>query len=112
MGFEISEYAEGTFAVYALPLTILDMDLQEFFDDVLSDLNSLKQINSADVMREKIAQKACKAAIKSGKSLSQSEIDALLEKLNGDMGLKCPHGRPIAIKITRTEIDKWFKRIV
>lgn len=112
MGFEMSEYADGIFAIYALPLSILDMDVQEFFDDVLSDLNSLKQINSADVMREKIAQKACKAAIKSGKSLSQSEIDALLEKLNGDMGLKCPHGRPIAIKITRTEIDKWFKRIV
>lgn len=112
MGFEISEYAEGIFAVYALPLAILDMDLKEFFDDVLSDLNSLKQIKSADVMREKIAQKACKAAIKSGDALSESEMDSLLKKLNGDMGLKCPHGRPVAIKITRTEIDKWFKRIV
>ena len=40
------------------------------------------------------------------------EINVLLAKLKENIGLKCPHGRPVAIKITRTEIDKWFKRIV
>ena len=40
------------------------------------------------------------------------EIELLTEKLKDNLGLKCPHGRPVAIKITRTEIDKWFKRIV
>ena len=44
--------------------------------------------------------------------LSDNEIKALLDMLKGDLTLKCPHGRPIAVKITRTEIDKWFKRIV
>lgn len=111
MGIDINEYDDGEFVVYALPLSILDMDLKEFFDDVLSDL-SFRQITIPELIRDKLAKKACKAAIKSGKTLSQSEIDALLEKMKGDMGLKCPHGRPVAIKITRTEIDKWFKRIV
>ena len=112
MGIDLNEYSDGTFAVYALPLTILDMDVKDFFDDVLSDISSLKQINASDVMRNKLAQKACKAAIKSGKTLDKTEIDKLLELMRGDMGLKCPHGRPVAIRITRTEIDKWFKRIV
>lgn len=111
IGIDVAEYDDGVFAVYALPLYLLGMDIKAFFEDVLSDM-SLRKINMPDILREKIAQKACKAAIKSGKTLSQSEIDKLLEKLNGNMGLKCPHGRPIAIKITRTEIDKWFKRIV
>ena len=57
-------------------------------------------------------QKACKSAIKSGKALSKSEVDSLLKLLNGNINLKCPHGRPIAVRIERTEIDKWFKRIV
>ena len=61
---------------------------------------------------EKLAQKACKSAVKSGDKLSQLEIDVLMKKLSEDIGLKCPHGRPVAIKITRMEIDKWFKRIV
>lgn len=110
-GIDVAEYEDGVFAVYALPLTLLDMDIKAFFDDVLSDM-SFRKADMPDIIRDKLAQKACKAAIKSGKTLSQSEIDKLLEKLHGDMGLKCPHGRPIAIRITRTEIDKWFKRIV
>lgn len=110
-GIDVAEYKDGVFAVYALPLTLLDMDIKAFFDDVLSDM-SFRKADMPDIIRDKLAQKACKAAIKSGKTLSQSEIDKLLEKLHGDMGLKCPHGRPIAIRITRTEIDKWFKRIV
>ena len=110
-GIDVAEYEDGVFAVYALPLTLLDMDIKAFLDDVLSDM-SFRKADMPDIIRDKLAQKACKAAIKSGKTLSQSEIDKLLEKLHGDMGLKCPHGRPIAIRITRTEIDKWFKRIV
>ena len=111
MGIDINEYSDCVFTIYALPLTILDMDVKAFFDDVLSDM-SLRRADMPDIIREKLAQKACKAAIKSGKTLSKSEIDKLLEMLKGDLGLKCPHGRPIAIRITRTEIDKWFKRIV
>ena len=59
-----------------------------------------------------LMQKACKSAIKAGDKLSQIEIDVLLEKLKENVGIKCPHGRPVVIKITKMEIDKWFKRIV
>ena len=65
-----------------------------------------------EYITDKLAQKACKSAIKAGQKLSQAEIDKLLELLKGNMALKCPHGRPVAVKITETEIDKWFKRIV
>ena len=44
--------------------------------------------------------------------LSDSEKEKLFEMLRGDMGLKCPHGRPIAVRLTKTEIEKMFKRIV
>ena len=44
--------------------------------------------------------------------LSESEVNSLIKLLNGNINLKCPHGRPIAVRISRTEIDKWFKRIV
>ena len=46
------------------------------------------------------------------KTLSEDEIDALLKDMKYDTTLRCPHGRPVTAKISRTEIDKWFKRIV
>ena len=55
---------------------------------------------------------ACKSAVKGGQLLTQTEVDALFDMLSGDIGLKCPHGRPIAIRFTKTEIEKLFKRIV
>ena len=112
MGIDIAEYEENVFAIYAIPLTLWDIDLTKFFDDVLSDINQLKQLEMTDILKDKIAQKACKAAIKSGKTLSQDEIECLLSMLKSDIALRCPHGRPITVKVSRTEIDKWFKRIV
>ncbi len=111
MGFDINEYDENVFNVYSSPLALENINLKSFFDDVLSD-SDFKRENVPEILHEKIASKACKAAIKSGKTLSQNEIDALLKAMNEDMTLRCPHGRPVSVKITRTEIDKWFKRIV
>ena len=56
--------------------------------------------------------KACKSAIKSGDRLTDGEVKILTEYIKNNLALTCPHGRPVAVRITRTEIDKWFKRIV
>ncbi|MDY2879530.1 MAG: DNA mismatch repair endonuclease MutL [Candidatus Borkfalkiaceae bacterium] len=111
MGFEIEYNDDSSYVVYQIPYLLCDIDLKAFFDDLLSDLG-LRKVEIPELVNEKLMQKACKAAIKSGMTLSQSEIDSLLKEINGDMGLKCPHGRPIAVRISRAEIDKWFKRIV
>lgn len=112
IGIEINEFGRNSFKISAVPAFMIDINLKNFFDDVLSDLSSLKNFTVNDLLLEKLAQKACKAAIKSGDKLSDIEINTLLEKLKENIGLKCPHGRPVAIKISRTEIDKWFKRII
>jgi len=112
MGFDIEEFGYNSFKISAIPAIMSDINIKYFFDSVLSDIDGLKDITVNNVLIEKLAKKACKSAIKSGDKLCESEINALLDMLKGDMGLKCPHGRPVCIKITRTEIDKWFKRIV
>ncbi len=112
MGFDITEFGQNTFKISSIPAFLYNMDLSIFFKDILSDNDLLKQITVNDILKDKIAQKACKSAIKSGDTLTENDINILLKLLKGNLGLKCPHGRPIAIKITRTEIDKWFKRIV
>ncbi len=97
--------------VNAIPLELTDMNLNDFFADIMEDF-SFKRLTVPNIINEKLMQKACKSAVKAGKELSNLEVNSLMKLLDGDINLKCPHGRPIAIKITRTEIDKWFKRIV
>ena len=57
---------------------------------------------------------SCKAAIKSGKRSSEYELKGLIDEyLSKRDTLKyCPHGRPIVFLMTKTAIEKQFKRIV
>ncbi len=112
MGIEITEFGRNSFKISSVPTYLSQMNLQKFFDDVLSDLDGFRNIDAKELLMEKFAQKACKAAVKSGDKLSQSEVEVILEKIKNNLGLKCPHGRPVVVKISRTEIDKWFKRII
>lgn len=112
MGIEFDEFGRNAFKVSALPVFLSEMNVEKFFNEIIGEINQLKDITVNDILMEKLAQKACKSAIKSGDKMSDSDIKALLDSLKNNLGLKCPHGRPIAIKLTRMEIDKWFKRIV
>lgn len=111
LGIEIDNVGDDTFKVSALPCELCSINIREFFDDLLHD-NDFKTEEIPLTLKEKLMQTACKHAIKGGDSLDRSEIDALMAKLKGNFGLRCPHGRPICVKVSKTEIEKWFKRIV
>ena len=112
MGFEISETSENCFAVTEIPVDLQHIDLNAFFNDILSDISGYRSIKLTDILKDKLATAACKAAVKGGMDLTREEIDALFALMDGDMGLKCPHGRPVVVKLTKTELEKMFKRIV
>ena len=112
LGIEIIEFGSTEFKVSTVPVIISGLNLGVFLDDLLKDLNNLSSISLSSLLKEKIAQKACKASVKAGDKLSKTDTEILLKMLKGNLGLKCPHGRPICVKITKTEIEKWFKRIV
>ena len=112
MGIEIENFGNQSYKISALPTELTEMNFNAFFEEIFDGMNALKNISLKGILKDRLAQAACKAAIKSGDSLSKEDIEIILKKMNGNLGLKCPHGRPVAVKVTRTEIDKWFKRIV
>ena len=112
IGFEIEEFGAGSFKISAVPLDLQDIDLTGFFGELLKEVGSLRAVRLSDLLRDKIAMTACKHAVKGGMALTAAEKEKLFEMLRGDMGLKCPHGRPIAVRLTKYEIEKMFKRIV
>ncbi len=112
LGFEIDEFGGTSVKVSSVPLDLFGMDLEAFFREVLSSMESLRAIRLADIVRDKLATMACKAAVKGGERLTEEEAKRLLSDMDGDMGLKCPHGRPAVIQRTKSEFEKLFKRIV
>ena len=113
MGFVIDEgEVLNSYLISAVPVDLQYIDLGSFFNDILSDVSGYRSIKLVDILKDKLASAACKAAVKGGMDLTREEIDALFALMDGDMGLKCPHGRPVVVKMTKTEIEKMFKRIV
>ncbi len=112
IGFTIEEPEENLFKVTELPLDLHRIDLINFFNTILADINNYRKIKLVDIMRDKLALTACKAAIKGGMDITRPEIDALFKMMDGDMTLKCPHGRPVVVKKSKKEFEKMFKRIV
>ena len=53
---------------------------------------------------------ACKAAIKGGWTSDPLELLALVLKVQSGAVRYCPHGRPVAVKLTKYELEKMFKR--
>lgn len=112
MGFEITPFGQNAFRVSSMPANLPSLNLKNFFEELLANVNELKKITLSDVIKDKIAQSACKHAVKGGEILTEKERDGLFEMLKGNLGLKCPHGRPVCVKISKAEIEKIFKRKV
>ena len=112
MGFEIGAQGTCDFTVTAVPVDLQNISLDKFFDEILRDISGLRGIKLTDILKDKLAMSACKAAVKGGMQLTEEEVKKLLADMDGDTGLKCPHGRPAVVKLSKYEIEKMFKRIV
>jgi len=78
--------------------------LEEFAENLRSGRNlNEKRENLLHTM-------ACKAAIKGGWKSDPAELKVLVEKVQSGAVRYCPHGRPVAVKLTRYELEKMFKR--
>ena len=80
---------------------------------MLDDFSAMNGRQAPDLILEKVASMSCKAAVKGNHALSLKEVDALIsELLTLENPFNCPHGRPTIIAMTKSEIEKKFKRIV
>ncbi len=113
MGFDIDQFGENSFKISTVPLLFDNINLSEFFDNILSDLDNKLIISKHNSIKDYIAKKACKSAVKGNDVLTNNEISVLLSNISepGQV-LLCPHGRPIIVEVERKEVEKWFKRIV
>lgn len=113
VGFDIDEFGDRTYKISAVPAIVSDIDFNKFFRMFLAEKINKNKITTFELVKENLMQMACKSAVKGGDDLSEQEVNKLLLEMSKEnIVLFCPHGRPVVVRITKTEIEKWFKRIV
>ncbi len=113
LGFEIEDFGMNAFAVRGVPLDLFGHDIKSLFEEVLTQMVESPVRGVPQIIREKIASMACKAAVKGNNPLTYKEADKLIEQLlELDNPYNCPHGRPTIISMSKYEVEKKFKRIV
>ena len=110
-GFTLEEFGENTIKLSGVPNICLELDTKELFLETLDEINTVARTAKQEIEEKFIATVACKAAVKANMSLTQAEVDNLLKQLLVlPNPFTCPHGRPTAIKMTKTDIEKKFSR--
>lgn len=115
MGFEIERSGDAHYLITAVPEPVANVRFDKFFADLFANMLDEGSLSLEILLKDKLCQQACKAAIKGGESLSRRQIERVLQNYvdeNGDLPTKCPHGRPAVIAITKQDVEKMFKRIV
>lgn len=113
LGFEIEDFGTGSYTLRSMPVDLYGCNELEFFREILDELCENPMKDQPDVILNKLASMACKAAVKGNNSLTFEEVGALLDELlTLDNPYHCPHGRPTIISMSKYEIEKKFKRIV
>lgn len=112
-GFTLEEFGTDAYCLRTIPSNLFGMNAQTFFRELLDSMEEEVRKTDMEMVLDKIATMACKAAIKANQKMTMEEAKELLkecEKLENPY--TCPHGRPILISISKREIEKKFKRIV
>ena len=113
LGFEIEAFGGNEYALRSVPVDLYGCCEKEMFLEVLDQLAEGGNYGGIRVVEEKIASMSCKAAVKGNNLLRQEEAEALIDELlTLENPYNCPHGRPTIVEMTKTEMERKFKRIV
>ena len=108
LGFGCEDFGGGAVLVREVPADIGAEDVSATLEELAE---SLRTGRSAEERRENLLHTmACKAAVKGGWTSDPAELRVLVERVQSGEVRYCPHGRPVAVKLTRYELEKMFKR--
>ncbi len=111
LGFEIDRAGHAKVAVRQVPDGIDEADVAATVSEVVSAIASKRRMSAEERMDEILHSIACKAAIKAGMKSSPLELTKLAREVmsRGDIRY-CPHGRPVAVTLTKYQLERMFRR--
>lgn len=111
-GVEVEDFGNGAVLVRAVPSELSGVDVPTLMSEIAGNILE-KSTCESDRINAILHSIACKAAMKAGDYTSVTEqLELAKAVLSRNDLMYCPHGRPIAFKLTRQELEKQFGRLV
>ena len=108
-GFQCEDFGGGTILLRAIPADIRMEDAAATVEELAHKL-AVGRADPAAARDELLHTMACKSAIKAGMTTDPAEWRVLVDKVQSGAIQYCPHGRPVKYRLSRYEIEKFFKR--
>lgn len=109
-GFECEDFGGGALIVRQCPDYVDAGDAEATLLELAGELATAGRADPHGVRDALMATMACKAAIKGGQKNGAVELQRVAEAVMSGAVMYCPHGRPVAIELTRGQLEKLFKR--
>lgn len=110
-GYEISDYGDGVLAIRQIPTEIAPDDAAQSLTALAAELLTGRHADPTELRDRLLHTIACKAAIKGGWHTDPKEWEAVVHEVLTRNDLKyCPHGRPICLELTASQLERQFKR--
>jgi DNA mismatch repair protein MutL len=112
IGLVLAPFGQNSFILRAHPTWFKagqeEDTAKEMIDYVLDD----QKLDIAKFREKTAIMMSCKRAIKANHHLDEQQAKALLQRLpQCENPFNCPHGRPVVVHFTQTDLEKMFKRI-
>ncbi|WP_454963029.1 DNA mismatch repair endonuclease MutL [Filifactor alocis] len=112
LGFDFDFLGEKVIVIRGVPVFFQETQGEQFMYEIIELLQENKNLENYEEFIDKVATKACRAAIKANDRIMDTEVEALLKDLNQcDNKYTCPHGRPVFIEVKKYDLEKMFKRV-
>lgn len=112
LGFTFEPFGRNDYILRGVPAQLDAADALPALEEICAQLRHGARMDAQSVRDEVLKTVACKAAIKAGWQTEPEELLRLADAVCAGEVKYCPHGRPVAVTLTRRELDKLFKRIV
>ena len=109
-GFAVESFGGDEVLVREAPNDLSADQIEPALEEIASKLLLTGTADPAAVRDEVLHTMACKAAIKGGWKNDRAELEVVARAVMSGQVKYCPHGRPVAIELSRKQLEKQFKR--
>lgn len=112
LGFLAEDFGGNAIVLRAVPAVAAASGPKEMFLEVVSSLSEMRRKELPEVVEDILHRIACRSAVKGGDQNNPEELKRLVETVCADENVRfCPHGRPVILQYTRSDLEKLFGRI-